>query len=173
MPARVVPLVHVLDDSRLAPGPVGGAAVRYVRALKTALDDATLVWAAFTAARTRMDQAFAALAGTPDGMWSSAVSRLVAAHTTALAAAERWDTAAYRIAAVHERHRQASLAVECALQLAGAVTESGGAGWIVGHISAYRNPWSGYTPAVDLVTATITLQSGHVRRVSDLTGTRG
>ncbi|WDN55755.1 hypothetical protein [Streptomyces clavuligerus] len=167
-----MPLVHVLDDSRLTVGPAGGAAVRYVRALKTALDDATPVWAAFTTARTRMDQAFATLAVTPDGTWSSAVSRLVAAHTTALTAAEKWDTAAYRIAAVHEHHHQAGLTVECALQLAGAVTASGGAGWIVGHISAYRNPWSGYTPAVDQVTATITTQSGHVRRVNDLTGTR-
>lgn len=58
------------------------------------------------------------------------------------------------------------------LQPADALTASTSTGWIVGHISAYRNPWSGYTPAVDQVTATITTQSGHVRRVNDLTGTR-
>ncbi|EDY50510.1 hypothetical protein [Streptomyces clavuligerus] len=51
------------------------------------------------------------------------------------------------------------------LQPADALTASTSTGWIVGHISAYRTPWSGRTPTVGLITT----HTSHLRHVNDLT----
>ncbi|MEU5976346.1 hypothetical protein [Streptomyces sp. NPDC047315] len=137
---------------------------RYVRDLATAADGAHKVWDAYTKARAQMDEQFAALATTTDGMWRSAVSRLVKAQSTARAAAVAWDATAARIVAVHEEYRGTTLSHRDAYE------RGGSSAWVIGDLSDYRSSWS-TPPLTGEVDGVIREQQRHVRAVSDLVGT--
>ncbi len=55
------------------------------------------VWARYAAARDKLTAAYAALDTTPDGMWRSALLRIVDAKAPATKAAEGWDSAAAKL----------------------------------------------------------------------------
>ncbi|MFE4177153.1 hypothetical protein ACFRR7_34820 [Streptomyces sp. NPDC056909] len=139
---------------------------KYVRELKAAAAGADALWRRYVTARQEMDTAFTALETTADTHWRSAVSTLVTAQDTARAAADRWDEAAGKIAAVHDTFLYSDLSHDAAYLRAGVDP----AGWVVGSAYDYRD-YCG-TPLVRQVSEATEAQREHLRKVAALTGDR-
>lgn len=145
---------------------------RHVADLKTVVKNTGDLWKAHNQAKRAVEAAFAYLRDTDAAKeWPAAVSRLVDAQDTYMAAAIAFDDRAQEIAEVHERHfHEEMLGYDEALSAAGYPETKD---WPIASASDYgrnyRGEYDRYTTAGQ-AQALIKQQEDHVAKVGRLTG---
>ena len=145
---------------------------RHVAELKTTVKNAGDLWKAHNQAKRAVEAAFAYLRDTDAAKeWPAAVSRLVDAQDTYMAAAVAFDERAQEIAEVHEKHmHEEMLGYNEALAAAGFPEAKD---WPIAspedYGTNYRGEYSSYTTAGQ-AQALIKEQEAHVEKVGRLAG---
>lgn len=133
------------------------------------------LWDAYQQARTAMNAAFDSLMSTSDNTWRAQVMKLTSLHREAREAADTWDQAAKRLAAVYEEYlRDVGMARAEPMSFIFSGYDIDTTDWNLETVKDYEQLSWHYgeflTPSVRAIAKEIDQQKTRIREVADLTG---